>query len=109
LRLAYPAQVGETVDVAIRAEMLNLLPHAPADASRALRGSVSNPSFLGARYECDFALGKTQLRVGTSIPLSSSEPADVWAELADTRYAAFPVDAPEPQREMPDNLIRKIA
>jgi iron(III) transport system ATP-binding protein len=109
LQLSYPAQAGEIVDVAIRAEMLNLLPGMPGNSGRALKGCVSNPSFLGARYECDFILGKTQLRVGTNIPLASAQPADLWAELVDARYAAFPVHASEASREFSDDVIEKIA
>jgi iron(III) transport system ATP-binding protein len=109
LRLNYPAQAGETIDVAIRAEMLNLLAVPTGTAGRTLKGQVSNPSFLGSRYECDFTIGKTQLRVETSIPLDSAQPADLTAELADTRYAAFPVDTTASRGELPNDLIQKIA
>lgn len=89
LQLSYEARVNEPVDVAIRSEMLRLLPGKPDCADRALRGRVSNSSYLGSRYECDFTVGQIPLRIGTTLPLDSIASGDLWAELVDTRYAAF--------------------
>ncbi len=89
LQLGYQARVDEPVDVAIRSEMLRLLPGQPECADRALRGRVSNSSYLGSRYECDFTVGQIPLRISTTLPLDSIATGELWAELADTRYAAF--------------------
>jgi iron(III) transport system ATP-binding protein len=94
LQISYPAQASETIDVAIRAEMLNLLAGPPTVSNgRSLKGRISNATYLGSRYECDFTIGKTQLRVATTIPLESIGSFDLWAELIDTRYTAFPVES----------------
>lgn len=58
---------------------------------RALKGQISNSSYLGSRYECDFTVGEIPLRIETAIPLESISSGNLWAELANTRYAAFPV------------------
>jgi iron(III) transport system ATP-binding protein len=94
LQISYPAQSGETIDVAIRAEMLNLVAGPPpVSEGRSLKGRISNATYLGSRYECDFTVGKTQLRIGTTIPLDSIGSSELWAELIDTRYTAFPVES----------------
>lgn len=69
--------------------MLRLLPRKPDCTDRALRGRVSNSSYLGSLYECDFTVGQIPLRIGTTLPLDSIANGEVWAELVDTRYAAF--------------------
>jgi iron(III) transport system ATP-binding protein len=92
LQITYPARVNEQIDVAIRAETLNLVAGTLGCAERALKGQISNSSYMGSRYECDFTVGKTPLRIETVIPLESISSGYLWAELANTRYAAFPVD-----------------
>jgi iron(III) transport system ATP-binding protein len=91
LQITYPAQVNEQIDVAIRAETLNLVAGTPGCAERALKGQISNSSYLGSRYECDFTVGEIPLRIETAIPVEAISSGDLWAELANTRYAAFPV------------------
>ncbi len=90
LQITYPAKQDELVDVAIRAETLNLVAGTPARTERALRGQISNSSYLGSHYECDFTVGQVPLRIETTIPLESIGSGELWAELTDTRYAAFP-------------------
>jgi iron(III) transport system ATP-binding protein len=90
LQITYPAKQDEVVDVAIRAETLNLIAGTPARPTRALKGQISNASYLGSHYECDFTVGQVPLRIETTIPLESIGTGELWAELTDTRYAAFP-------------------
>ncbi|RTZ43235.1 ABC transporter ATP-binding protein [Candidimonas sp. SYP-B2681] len=90
LQITYPAKQDELIDVAIRAETLNLIAGTPARPTRALKGQISNASYLGSHYECDFTVGQVPLRIETTIPLESIGSGELWAELTDTRYAAFP-------------------
>lgn len=94
LQLNYPAVVGTNIDVAIRAEMLSIASaaHGATNGSnRTLKGRISNASYLGSRYECDFTVGQITLRIGAANLRESIESGDLWAELIDARYTAFPV------------------
>lgn len=90
LRLNYTGRVDERIVIAVRPEAITLLGSTAPDSTRALMGRVENPSYLGARYECDFRFGETTLRIETGLAVAGARSDLVCAELADIRYAAFP-------------------
>ena len=90
LRLNYTGRVDERIVIAVRPEAITLLGSTAPDSTRALMGRVENPSYLGARYECDFRFGETTLRIETGLAVAGVRSDLVCAELADIRYAAFP-------------------
>lgn len=91
LKLHYDGTVGEQIRVAVRPEAITLMGSQPSQSRRALRGQIDNPSYLGARYECDFRLGATTLRLETDLTVSDTHSDPIWAELADHHYPAFPL------------------
>ena len=92
LQLRYQGKVGDHVRVAIRPESITLVGAEAPGGPRNLMGHTANPNYLGARYECDFHVGDTTLRLETPIPVSGQQSAPIWAELTDQKYAAFPLN-----------------
>jgi len=90
IRLSYSGRVGERILIAVRPEAITLLGAEAQSSTRTLMGRVENPSYLGARYGCDFRFGETTLRIETDLVVRGVCSDSVKAELADIRYAAFP-------------------
>src|SRR5690606_7672967 len=74
IRLNYSGREGERILIAVRPEAITLLGPEAGAGSRTLVGRVENPSYLGARYECDFRLGDAILRIETNLIIGDPRP-----------------------------------